>query len=134
MDVDRGSHTCPVLSEGHPDDPRARFEDLEARGAAWYTPTERSRRRGSASLPYQSQWDPEEPSAGDCSGDDPIILTKRETDVMRLLADGCSAAAIAQRMGYSESTIKHVIFVVMRRIGAKNRTHAVAIAIRSKAI
>jgi DNA-binding NarL/FixJ family response regulator len=61
-------------------------------------------------------------------------LTARDVDVLRLLADGRSTAAIADDLAYSESTIKNVIHDLVRQLDARNRAHAVALAIRAGAI
>jgi len=57
-------------------------------------------------------------------------LTERELDVLRLLAEGQTTRAIAERMNYSEKTIKMVIRDIMVRSGCHNRAEAVAVATR----
>ncbi len=57
-------------------------------------------------------------------------LTEREVAVVRLLADGCDTAEIAQRLFYSERTVKNIIHDITSRLELRNRTHAVAYAIR----
>jgi DNA-binding NarL/FixJ family response regulator len=59
-----------------------------------------------------------------------LRLTERETTVMRLVADGLDTAEIAARLSYSERTVKNVIHDVVTRHQLRNRTHAVAFAIR----
>jgi DNA-binding NarL/FixJ family response regulator len=61
-------------------------------------------------------------------------LTARDLDVLRLLSDGSSTAGIADTLAYSESTIKNIIHEIVRQLGARNRAHAVAMAIRAGAI
>lgn len=61
-------------------------------------------------------------------------LTTRDVDVLRLLADGLSTAGIAEDLAYSESTIKNVIHDLVSQLGARNRAHAVAMAIRAGVI
>ncbi|KAB1140852.1 response regulator transcription factor [Streptomyces luteolifulvus] len=61
-------------------------------------------------------------------------LEAREVDVLRLLADGLDTTEIAQKLNYSERTIKNIISGVMNRLGLRNRTHAVAFALRSGAV
>jgi DNA-binding NarL/FixJ family response regulator len=61
-------------------------------------------------------------------------LTPRDINVLRLLADGRSTAVIADDLAYSESTIKNVIHDLVRQLGARNRAHAVAMAVRSQLI
>ncbi len=57
-------------------------------------------------------------------------LTEREAAVVRLLADGFDTAEIAGRLYYSERTVKNIIHDITSRLELRNRTHAVAYAIR----
>jgi DNA-binding NarL/FixJ family response regulator len=58
-------------------------------------------------------------------------LSVREANVLRLLADGLSTAEVAGRLNYSERTIKNVLHDIVTRRGLRNRTQAVAHAIRN---
>lgn len=58
-------------------------------------------------------------------------LSAREVGVLRLLAEGLSTAEVAGRLNYSERTIKNVLHDVITRLRLRNRTQAVAYAIRS---
>ncbi|GAA1027854.1 MULTISPECIES: helix-turn-helix transcriptional regulator [Amycolatopsis] len=58
-------------------------------------------------------------------------LAPRERDLLRLLADGLDTAEIAHQLAYSERTVKNIVQGLMSRLGLKNRTHAVAFAMRS---
>ncbi|MGW1161207.1 response regulator transcription factor [Streptomyces sp. NPDC002513] len=60
----------------------------------------------------------------------PVELAQREVDVLRLLAEGMDTVEIANKLSYSERLIKSVIQTVVKRLGLRNRTHAVAYAIR----
>lgn len=57
-------------------------------------------------------------------------LTPRETEVLRMVADGHDTAEIAARMSYSERTVKNVLHDLTTRLQLRNRTHAVAYAVR----
>lgn len=57
-------------------------------------------------------------------------LSHRETEVLRLVADGLETAEIAQRLNYSQRTIKGVLHDVSVRLHLRNRAHAVAYAVR----
>ena len=57
-------------------------------------------------------------------------LTPREEQVLLLLADGLSTAEIAERLSYSERTVKNVFYGVTSRLNLRNRPHAVAYALR----
>lgn len=58
-------------------------------------------------------------------------LTSREVEVLRLMADGLDTAEIAEKMRYSVRTVKTVIYGVMGRYNLRNRSHAVAYAVRA---
>lgn len=57
-------------------------------------------------------------------------LTEREIEVLRLVADGYDTSQIASSLAYSERTIKNVIHDVTARLNLRNRSHAVAYAVR----
>ncbi|MGW7579304.1 helix-turn-helix transcriptional regulator [Streptomyces sp. NPDC054765] len=58
-------------------------------------------------------------------------FTERETQVLRLLAEGLDTAAVADRLNYSERAIKGIIAKMNVRLGLSNRAHAIAHAMRS---
>jgi DNA-binding NarL/FixJ family response regulator len=64
-------------------------------------------------------------------GVNPSGLTAREIDVLRLMADGLDTAEIAGKLCYSERTVKNVIYGITHRLKLRNRSHAVAYALRS---
>jgi DNA-binding NarL/FixJ family response regulator len=71
-------------------------------------------------------------SAGCARGAPPArSLSHRELRVLRLLADGYSTAEIAGELAYSESTIKSAIHELTSRLELRNRSHAVAFAVRA---
>ena len=61
-------------------------------------------------------------------------LATREVDVLGLLAEGMSTLEISQRLSYSERTVKNIIHGVLTRLNLKNRTQAVAFAVRTGAL
>ncbi|GLY00710.1 MULTISPECIES: response regulator transcription factor [Actinoplanes] len=61
-------------------------------------------------------------------------LTSREIDVLRLMADGLDTNEIADELCYSERTVKNVIYGLNHRLKLRNRSHAVAYAVRSGVI
>ena len=60
----------------------------------------------------------------------PTGLSDRETQVLRLVADGKDTQEIARELSYSERTVKNVLHDVTSRLQLKNRSHAVAYALR----
>ncbi len=61
----------------------------------------------------------------------PIELTRRESEVLSLLAAGASNKAIARTLGISTHTAKFHVAALTEKLGASSRLEAVAIAIRS---
>lgn len=61
-------------------------------------------------------------------------LSERERDVLRLLADGFSTEEIAARLFISGHTVRAHADHAKSRLGARTRTHAVAIALRNRLI
>ena len=57
-------------------------------------------------------------------------LTGRQRQILQLLADGESTTFAARELDLSEETVKTHMKYALARLGAKNRTHAVAIAVR----
>lgn len=57
-------------------------------------------------------------------------LSDREVEVLRLVADGLDTSDIANQLCYSERTVKNVIHDITSRLQLRNRSHAVAYAVR----
>ena len=57
-------------------------------------------------------------------------LTERERDVLELIADGLSTREVALKLCYSERTIKNALQDLTVRLNLRNRTQAVAYAVR----
>jgi DNA-binding NarL/FixJ family response regulator len=57
-------------------------------------------------------------------------LTSREHDVLKLLADGLSAAEIGSRIHLSESTVKSHLAKIYQKLGVTNRAQALVTAMR----
>jgi DNA-binding NarL/FixJ family response regulator len=61
----------------------------------------------------------------------PLGLTAREHDVLELLAQGQSNAAISERLFISPKTVDHHVSAVLSKLGVASRGAAVAAAQRS---
>lgn len=57
-------------------------------------------------------------------------LTRRQRQILQLLADGESTTVAARELDLSEETVKTHTKNALARLEARNRTHAVAIALR----
>jgi DNA-binding NarL/FixJ family response regulator len=72
---------------------------------------------------------------------DPVVgqaastaLTPRQRQVLQHFADGLSTEQVAQRLGLSDETIRTHAKASLSRMGARDRTHAVAKALRANLI
>jgi len=57
-------------------------------------------------------------------------MSNRETEVLRLVASGYSTQEIADQLCYSQRTVKSILHDVTNRFQLRNRSHAVAYALR----
>ncbi|RCH70505.1 DNA-binding response regulator [Streptomyces sp. SDr-06] len=57
------------------------------------------------------------------------LLTARRIEILRLYAHGYDTAGVAEAMFVSPSTVKDQTRLACQRLGAANRTQAVAVAI-----
>jgi NarL family two-component system response regulator YdfI len=58
-------------------------------------------------------------------------LSRREAQVLALLAEGAANKEIARRLGISERTVKAHVTSIFNKLGASSRAEAVAIGIRN---
>lgn len=57
-------------------------------------------------------------------------LTEREREIVQLLATGLTGEEIAERLELSPETVRTHVRNAMRRLGARTRAHAIALAVR----
>lgn len=57
-------------------------------------------------------------------------LTGREAEVLRLLADGCNSAAIAEHLVITQDTVQSHVRNLLGKLGVGSRLEAVALALR----
>jgi DNA-binding NarL/FixJ family response regulator len=57
-------------------------------------------------------------------------MSDRETEVLRLIADGFETREVAEKLCYSQRTVKSILHDITNRFQLRNRTHAVAFALR----
>jgi two-component system, NarL family, response regulator DegU len=58
------------------------------------------------------------------------IVTKREEEVLQLIADGCSTPEVAARLYISQKTVKNHLASIYQKLDARDRTQAVLAAVR----
>jgi NarL family two-component system response regulator LiaR len=61
-------------------------------------------------------------------------LTRREREVLALLAKGMSNPEIAERLSVSRATIKVQVSSILSKLGVSNRAEAISVAIQNKLI
>jgi DNA-binding NarL/FixJ family response regulator len=61
-------------------------------------------------------------------------LTRRQRQILQLYADGQSTARVATHLGLSAETVRTHTKAILARLSARDRAHAVAIALRSSLI
>src|SRR5512132_3785907 len=59
---------------------------------------------------------------------DRILLSPREREIMHLMAEGGTAEAIGTALGVSVETVRTHVRNVIRKLQARNRVHAIALA------
>jgi DNA-binding NarL/FixJ family response regulator len=58
------------------------------------------------------------------------VITKREEEVLQLIADGCSTPEVAARLFISQKTVKNHLASIYQKLDARDRTQAVLQAVR----
>lgn len=58
------------------------------------------------------------------------LVTKREEEVLQLIADGCSTTEVAERLYISQKTVKNHLASIYQKLDARDRTQAVLRAVR----
>ena len=105
---------------------------LQAGASAYVSRTasaEELRRAVNAAFQQERFIDPDVPPKGSRGK-----LTRRQREIFQLLANGESTTVAARELDLSEETVKTHTKNALARLGARNRTHAVAIALRESLI
>jgi DNA-binding NarL/FixJ family response regulator len=121
-----------IVAHGERADRHLANTALQAGASAYVARTagaEQLLRAVGAALAQESFVDPEVPPPGSRGK-----LTRRQREILQLIADGESTTVAARMLGLSEETVKTHTKNVLARLGARNRTHAVAIALRESLI
>lgn len=62
------------------------------------------------------------------------VLTRRQRQILQHYADGHSTAQVARRLGLSAETVRTHTKAILARLRARDRAHAVALALRNSLI
>lgn len=113
--------------------PQVLAEQAIAAGAAGFLPKTMSTRSLLAAIRFMAAGEIYAPPAAARPGEGApasgqAALTGREMDVLRRLCQGLANKEIARDLGLQEVTVKLHVKTLYRKIGARNRTHAVLIA------
>ncbi len=60
------------------------------------------------------------------------VLTPRQANILTALCEGLSNAAIGECLGLSEGAVKNRLKPIYAALGARDRTHAVVLALRGR--
>ncbi|MFV0318437.1 MAG: response regulator [Microthrixaceae bacterium] len=58
------------------------------------------------------------------------VVSKREEEVLQLIADGCSTPEVAEQLYISQKTVKNHLASIYQKLDARDRTQAVLQAVR----
>jgi DNA-binding NarL/FixJ family response regulator len=121
-----------IVAHGGLPDRHAATAALQAGATAYVARTAEARemaRAIRAALEHERFVDPAVPPKGGRGR-----LTRRQRQILQLLADGKSTAVTARELSVSEETVKTHTRNALARLGARNRAHGVAIALRESLI
>ena len=124
----RSSPALGIVAHGDLPERHLATAALQAGASAYVARTagpEELRRAVDAAAAQESFIDPAVPPKGSRGK-----LTRRQRQILQRLADGESTTVAARELDLSEETVKSHMKNALARLGAKNRTHAVAIALR----
>jgi DNA-binding NarL/FixJ family response regulator len=124
----RSSAALGIVAHGELPERHLATAAIQAGASAFVARTagpEQLRRAVDAASAQESWIDPAVPPKGSRGK-----LTRRQRQILQLLADGESTTVAARELDLSEETVKSHMKNALARLGAKNRTHAVSIALR----
>jgi DNA-binding NarL/FixJ family response regulator len=124
----RTSQALGIVAHGERPERHIASAAMQAGASAYVartTPPAQLRRAVDAAAAQESFVDPTVPPKGSRGK-----LTRRQRQILQLLANGESTTVAARELDLGEETIKTHMKNAMARLGAKNRTHAVSIALR----
>jgi two-component system NarL family response regulator len=121
-----------LVAHGARAERRVASEAIDAGAIAYVaksSPTDALARAVEAAVDAERFVDPAAPPAKPDGG-----LTRRQRQILQLYADGLATGEAAKRLGLSTETVRTHTKGALARLGARDRAHAVAIALRNAAI
>jgi DNA-binding NarL/FixJ family response regulator len=128
----RSAPTLGIIAHGDRAERHSASAALQAGACAYVARTagtEALRRAVDAAAAQETFLDPDLPPKGSRGK-----LTRRQLQLLQLLANGESTTVAARELDLSEETVKTHMKNALARLGARNRTHAVAIALRESLV
>lgn len=128
----RDSAALGIVAHGERPERHLATAALQAGASAYVARTaaaELLRRAVDAAAAQESFVDPAVPPRGSHGK-----LTRRQREILQLLADGEPITVAARQLDLSEETVKTHTKNALARLGARNRSHAIAIALRESLI
>jgi DNA-binding NarL/FixJ family response regulator len=119
-----------IVAHGSRAERQVATEAMKAGATAYVaksSPAEELNRAVDAAAEYEQFIDPAAQNGGNS-------LTRRQRQILQLIADGHSTSIAAKRLGLSTETVRTHTKAVLARLGARDRAHAVAIGLRSSLI
>ncbi|HEY6204175.1 MAG TPA: response regulator [Candidatus Limnocylindria bacterium] len=111
----------------------ARIDGVEPRAQAHAAPVEpESARVEKAAATAMPNGGTPNGSGGDSTSHEP--LTPRELELLRYMAEGYTNKEVARAMVLAEDTVKKGVQMLIAKLGAADRTHAVVLALRNHLI
>jgi two-component system, NarL family, response regulator len=124
-----------IVAHGARPERHAAVEAIDAGATAYVaksSPPESFRRAVEAAVEAETFVDP---AAGARAATSNVPrLTRRQRQILQMIADGHSTSATAKRLGLSAETVRTHTKAVLARLGARDRAHAVALGLRSSLI
>lgn len=128
----RSSPVLGIVAHGEQPERHLASAAMQAGASAYVSRTagpEELRRAVDAAAAQERFVDPAVPPKGSRGK-----LTRRQRQILQLLANGESTTVAARELDLAEETVKTHIKTALARLEARNRTHAVSIALRESLI
>jgi DNA-binding NarL/FixJ family response regulator len=121
-----------IVAHGRRPERHAATQALDAGATAYVaksSPSESLAQAVDAAAEAEKFVDPAAKAANGAAG-----ITRRQRQILQLYADGLSTISVAKRLGLSTETVRTHTKAVLARLEARDRAHAVAIALRNSLI